>query len=219
MVKHNNALPNVHLRKHWGKFVRTWFDQPAKAKKRNMIRRTKAKIAFPRPATNLRPIVNCQTRKYNSKVRFGKGFTLRELKAVALTPTAARQVGITYDHRRANCNEESFQRNVDRLTEYKSKLVLFPLKKGQFKKGPIPDSTAEQIEAANSGLNFNTTKNILSLPKTDLREKKIEITEEFRKKQRAVQQIRQAIVDHKYSRKRHLAKIEKEQKASEKAKK
>jgi len=26
MVKHNNMMPNVHLRKHWNRFVRTWFN-------------------------------------------------------------------------------------------------------------------------------------------------------------------------------------------------
>ncbi len=208
MVKHNNALPNVHLRKHWGRFVRTWFDQPAKAKKRNMIRRTKAKIAFPRPATKLRPIVSCQTRRYNSKLRFGKGFTLRELKAAGLTPKVAQQVGITYDHRRTNANEEAYQRNVDRIKEYRSKLVLFPLRKKHFRKGPIPDSTAEQIQKANADSKFNLTKNILEIPRQNPSEKKIEVTPALLKK-RAVQQYRQAEADHVHSRKRHLAKLEK----------
>ena len=217
MVKHNNALPNVHLRKHWGKFVRTWFDQPARAHKRNQIRRTKAKIAFPRPATNLRPIVNCQTRRYNSKNRFGKGFTGAELKAVGLTAKFARTVGIAYDHRRTNANEESFQRNVDRLNEYKSKLVLFPLHKGQYKKGLIADSTEEQIKAANESANFNVSRNILDLPVQSKREKKVEITPELLKK-RAVQGIRQAKADHKHSRARHLAKLEAAEKEKEKKK-
>lgn len=30
MVKHNNVLPNAHFKKKWGKFVRTWFNQPAR---------------------------------------------------------------------------------------------------------------------------------------------------------------------------------------------
>lgn len=190
------------MRKHWGKFVRTWFDQPAKANKRASLRRIKAKVAFPRPAQPLRPIVNCQTRKYNSKLRFGRGFTSGELKAAGLTPNFARTIGVTYDHRRTNANEDAFKRNVDRLKEYKSKLVLFPLKKDKFKKGEIADSTAEQIAKANADLNFNLSKNVLEIPKTKLKEKKIEITEEFRKKNRAVQGFRQAQVNQKFARKR-----------------
>lgn len=38
MVAHNNVLPNAHFKKKWGKFVRTWFNQPA----RKIRRRTGA---------------------------------------------------------------------------------------------------------------------------------------------------------------------------------
>ena len=41
----------------------------------------KARTIAPRPVGgNLRPIVRCQTFKYNTRVRTGKGFTLEELK-------------------------------------------------------------------------------------------------------------------------------------------
>lgn len=31
MVKHNNALPNAHLRKHWSRgLVKTYFDKTAR---------------------------------------------------------------------------------------------------------------------------------------------------------------------------------------------
>ena len=53
MVKHNNTFPNVHLRKHWGRFVWTWFDQPARKHRSYMTRKSTAKKVFPR----LRPIV------------------------------------------------------------------------------------------------------------------------------------------------------------------
>ena len=36
MVKHNNMFPNVNLRKNWGRFVRTWFDQPTRKHRRYM---------------------------------------------------------------------------------------------------------------------------------------------------------------------------------------
>ena len=43
---------------------------------------------------------------------------------------------------------EEQQRNVARLNEYKSKLILFPRREGVHKKGEINDSTAEQLKAA-----------------------------------------------------------------------
>eukprot|EP00955_Chlamydomonas_euryale_P010285 110450-Chlamydomonas_euryale.AAC.2 len=44
-------------------------------------RAEKAKASFPRPvAGSLKPIVRCQTVKYNTKQRLGRGFTLEELK-------------------------------------------------------------------------------------------------------------------------------------------
>ena len=48
MVKHNHAIPNVHLRKHWNHLVKTFFNQPAKKKSRQIARETKAAKLFPR---------------------------------------------------------------------------------------------------------------------------------------------------------------------------
>lgn len=200
MVKHNNALPNVHLRKHWGKFVRTWFNQPARKHRRYLTRKSTAKKVFPSPISKLRPIVAGQTRKYNGMLRYGKGFSLKELKAAGLTATFARTVGIATDHRRTNANDEAFQRNVDRLKEYKSKLILFPLKEGKFKKGLIADSTAEQV-ASEAASQQNSSRHVLERPSRDLAVETVEITDDM-KKHRAFQQLRQAQVDHKYSRKR-----------------
>jgi len=44
------------------------------------------------------------------------------------------------------------QLNTERLSTYKSKLILFPLKEGKAKKGQINDSTAEVLKgpAANT---------------------------------------------------------------------
>lgn len=57
----------------------------------------------------------------------------------------ALSVGIPVDHRRRNTSVESLQTNVARLTEYKSKLILFPRKAGKVKKG---DSAADVTAAA-----------------------------------------------------------------------
>jgi len=48
------------------------------------------------------------------RVREGKGFSGEELKAVELTPTKARKLGIPYDPRRKTSHEE----NVEALKEY-----------------------------------------------------------------------------------------------------
>ena len=200
MVKHNNALPNVHLRKHWGKFVRTWFDQPAKKRSRYQTRKSKAEKIFPRPIKALRPIVAGQTRRYSGKARYGRGFTLEELRRAGLTAQFARTVGISVDHRRTNANTEALERNVKRLETYKSKMILFPLKQGKHKKGLIADSTAEQIESE-AAKNQNTSRHVLDIPRESRREKKVEMTEDI-KKHRAYQQLRQAQIDHKYGRKR-----------------
>jgi len=49
-----------------------------------------------------------------NRVREGKGFSGEELKAVELTPTKARRLGIPYDPRRKTSHEE----NVEALKEY-----------------------------------------------------------------------------------------------------
>jgi len=48
------------------------------------------------------------------RVREGKGFSGEELKAVELTPTKARKLGIPHDPRRKTSHEE----NVEALKEY-----------------------------------------------------------------------------------------------------
>ena len=33
-MKHNQQLPNAHLRKHWTRFVKTFYNQPAAKRRR-----------------------------------------------------------------------------------------------------------------------------------------------------------------------------------------
>ena len=82
-----------------------------------------------------RPVVRCPTFKYNTKVRSGRGFTMEELKTAGIPIKAAKTIGIAVDHRRKNRSTESLQANVQRLKEYKSKLIVFPRKLNQPKKG------------------------------------------------------------------------------------
>nr|AIU94834.1 60S ribosomal protein [Phragmatopoma lapidosa]AIU94836.1 60S ribosomal protein [Phragmatopoma lapidosa] len=144
--KRNNVLPNGHFHKDWQRYVRTWFNQPARKQRRRTTRIKKARSIAPRPVGgNLRPVVRCPTAKYNTKSRLGRGFTLEELKAAEINKRVAATIGITVDHRRRNKSVESLQLNVQRLKEYKSKLILFPKKAGAPKKG---DASEEEIKMA-----------------------------------------------------------------------
>merc|ERR1711968_133171 len=146
MVKHNHQIQKCHFHKKWQTRVKTWLDQPMRAKRRRMTRLAKAAKISPRPiAGALRPAVHCPTVKYNRKVRFGRGFTLEELKAAGLGAKQAQSVGIAVDHRRKNRSEESLQANVQRLKTYKANLVVFPRRSKKVKAG---DASAEDLSKA-----------------------------------------------------------------------
>lgn len=36
MVKHNNEVPHQHFKKDWQSYVKTWFNQPARKKRRRL---------------------------------------------------------------------------------------------------------------------------------------------------------------------------------------
>ncbi|KAF8782845.1 60S ribosomal protein L13-like [Argiope bruennichi] len=144
--KRNNMIPNGHFHKDWQRFVKTWFNQPMRKKRRHASRVKKARVIAPRPAKGpIRPVVRCPTFRYHTKQRLGRGFSLEELKAAGLHRKEARTIGISVDYRRRNKNVESLQQNVQRLKVYKSKLILFPRKLSKPKKG---DATAEEIKMA-----------------------------------------------------------------------
>jgi large subunit ribosomal protein L13e len=65
-----------------------------------------------------------------------------------MTKKWAQTVGIAVDHRRTNTSAEQLQSNVERLSAYKNKLIIFPRKEGQPKKGYVNDATAEVCKAA-----------------------------------------------------------------------
>merc|ERR1712168_1655088 len=66
-------------------------------------------------------------------------------KNAGINKRQAATIGITVDYRRRNKSVESLQQNVQRLKEYKSKLILFPKKSSKPKKG---DASAEEIKMA-----------------------------------------------------------------------
>mmetsp|Transcript_12123 Transcript_12123/g.36961 ORF Transcript_12123/g.36961 Transcript_12123/m.36961 type:complete len:207 (+) Transcript_12123:82-702(+) len=146
MVRHNNQVPNQHFRKEWQVRVKTWFNQPMRKKRRRVTRAQKAAKIAPRPLDGaLRPVVHCPTVKYNMKVRSGRGFTLDELKEAGIPKRYARTIGIAVDHRRKNRCVESLQANVQRLNEYKSKLIIFPRKASKPKSG---DASKDDMSTA-----------------------------------------------------------------------
>lgn len=57
------------------------------------------------------------------------------LQAANINKREARTIGIAVDFRRRNKSMESLQENVQRLKEYRSKLILFPKKLSKPRKG------------------------------------------------------------------------------------
>lgn len=134
-IRGNRVIPNAHFHKDWQRYIKTWFDQPARKKRRHQKRVEKAKRIAPRPLKKLRPVVRCPTARFNMRLREGRGFTLEELKSAGIAPKVAQTIGIAVDKRRKNKSIESLQVNVQRLKEYRSKLILFPIKRKKPKKG------------------------------------------------------------------------------------
>merc|ERR1712232_682198 len=154
--------------------MRTWFDQAGRKKRRANNRKEKAKQLFPRPLAGLlRPVVHPPTQRYNMKLRLGKGFTLDELREAKIPQKLARTIGIAVDHRRRNRCAESLQANVERLKLYKSKLLIFPKKSGKkgVKAGDTPKSELQNVAQ-------NTLREIIPIPKPQLRVKARAITSE-----------------------------------------
>jgi len=158
MVRHNNVVPNQHFHKTlWQDHVRTWFNQAARKKRRRVTRQQKAAAIAPRPACGLlRPAVHPPTIKYNYKLRQGRGFTFAELKEAGINRKEARTIGIAVDHRRRNRSAESLQLNAQRLKVYKSKLIVFPRKRGKPKSGDAETAELEQAVQCNAPMALPT---------------------------------------------------------------
>ena len=71
--------------------------------------------------------MRCPTQRYNIRVRAGRGFTPAEVKAAGWNIREARQFGVAMDARRRNASVEGLQANVQRLKEYRSKVILKPI--------------------------------------------------------------------------------------------
>merc|ERR1711981_181946 len=146
-MKHNNQIHSTRkFRKYWQRYVKTWFNQPARKKSRRLARDKKAEAIAPRPIAGcVRPVVHPPTVKYNSKVRVGRGFSLAEIKAVGLGKLEARSLGIAVDARRRNRSVNGKQANEQRLREYKANLVVFPRNAKKTKGGWKADAAADEF--------------------------------------------------------------------------
>lgn len=88
-----------------------------------------------------------------------------------LAPT----IGISVDPRRQNLSTESLSANVARLKEYRARLILFPRKTGQQKKG---DATKEEVAGVKQTVSnlkqglpiVHADKTIKEISKSDLPE-------------------------------------------------
>merc|ERR1711924_234967 len=146
-MKHNNQIHSCRkFRKYWQRYVKTWFNQPARKASRRAARDKKAALVHPRPVAGaVRPVVHPPTVKYNSKVRVGRGFSLAELKAVKLGKLEARSLGIAVDPLRRNRSVNGKQANEQRLREYKANLVVFPRNAKKTKGGWKADAAAGEF--------------------------------------------------------------------------
>ena len=82
-----------------------------------------------------------QYRLYISKRLSSKPSVCVPLQTAGIGRHLALRIGIAVDHRRRNRSLESLQANVQRLKEYRSKLILFPRKMAKPKKGDSDVST------------------------------------------------------------------------------
>ncbi|KAE8542807.1 50S small subunit ribosomal protein L13e [Cryptococcus deuterogattii 99/473] len=205
MVKHNNQLQKNHFHKDWQRRVKTWFDQPGKKKSRRVARSKKALASGAAPLQRLRPAVRCPTQRYNIRIREGRGFTTSELKLAGIRRKEALSLGISVDPRRRSKSEEGQKLNVERLKEYKSRLVVFPRKAGKPKAG---DATGDDLTA-------HITRDSIPLPASYTAEAPRAITDE-EKEANAFTTLRlaRAAQRNEGQRKKRLA----EKEAAEKAK-
>lgn len=147
------------------------------------------------------------------KTRYGRGFTLEELRLAGLSQGLARSIGIAADHRRQDTSLEMRDLNVKRLKAYLAKLILFPsktsrrlAKKAEGKKEEksekphkllLPDAPADKLASAASKQQ-KKDKVLMPAQGAKLREKPQSITAEM-KAAKAFYRLRLEKVKAKYA--------------------
>ena len=91
---------------------------------------------------------------------------MEELKEAGINKHFAKTVGISVDHRRTNKSTQSLLLNVNRLKEYKARLVIFP-KKADVSKDVIGTAAANKDlftkpKASEGAITFTTVTDELT---------------------------------------------------------
>ena len=182
MVRHNNMLHNVHLKFDWQNKVKTWYNQPGRKHRRRVLRQKKAKLAEPNPTHKLRPVVRGQTNKYNTKIKLGRGFTVRELKEGGIRGLSyARSLGIAVDLRRKDTSQETLSLNAARIKEYLGRMILYLRNENKPDKKPqVPEATGDKLKSAEAKVQ-NTLKGVIELPQKEIGYSFAPITEDMKK--------------------------------------
>jgi large subunit ribosomal protein L13e len=82
------------------------------------------------------------------RTKLGRGFTLEELKVAGINKREARGIGIAVDHRRRNKSEQSLRENVQRLKQYRARLILLPRRPTATKPKKANEVTAAEFAKA-----------------------------------------------------------------------
>ncbi|AEA39114.1 60S ribosomal protein L13 (nucleomorph) [Cryptomonas paramecium] len=128
MAKSNGIFSKGHFRKHWQIFVKTWFNQPLQKKKRKNSRIHKEKKRLVDNAPNyIKPLVHCSGPRHNTRIKFGRGFSVNEIKKANIPINYSNSLGIKIDKRRKTSNSLTLY-NIRRLKDYKSKIIHFDQK-------------------------------------------------------------------------------------------
>ncbi|ADM11168.1 60S ribosomal protein L13 [Encephalitozoon intestinalis ATCC 50506] len=136
-MKGNRILPNNHFRKTSLK-IKVHHDPETKLRIMKEKKIRKAKSLFPMPLEKLRPIVRCPTIRYNRNERLGRGFTAAECNKAGLDYRHARRLGIAVDLRRRDTNQETLDKNAERIKTYLSKITIYESIQEAREKGAKP---------------------------------------------------------------------------------
>jgi large subunit ribosomal protein L13e len=93
-------------------------------------------------------------------------------QAAGIPKLYAPTIGIAVDHRRQNLSEEGLAANVDRLKQYKARLIVFPRKSNKPKKDDTPkdQQTAETTRSVRAifGVEQPIASGFSEIKKSDL---------------------------------------------------
>jgi large subunit ribosomal protein L13e len=118
MVKHNNTTKSGHFKKSWEKRIKTWFNSPLKKiKRRNKRKINKKSFSEVSKGSVFRPIVHCQTKIHNLRVKIGRGFSPNEVNSTGFSERIAKSLGISVDKRKKKKGKDKIF-NKKRLGNY-----------------------------------------------------------------------------------------------------